>query len=115
TVDLFITIVSSKYDYTRIRELSSNSSNGFDSTEDRHTQINQRHLWFMLAIQINGLLSIDSLSNHLHVRYSINQGDKTLPHDRLVVDYHDSDLVVHSFYRTERGSAGCYSLLWQQT
>src|SRR6266480_3820228 len=50
SVDVFITIVGSEDDHARVREFAPNSSNGFDSTEDWHTQINERHRWFVLAI-----------------------------------------------------------------
>jgi len=48
----------------------------------------------MEPVKINGLLTVNTFCNHNHIRDGINQRDKTLTHDRLVVNHHDSNRVV---------------------
>jgi hypothetical protein len=114
SINIFIAVMRREDNQARLGKFAPNGGNGFNATQDRHAQINECYIWFVLAIEIDGLLSIDSFGDYLHVSYGINQGDKALTDDGLIVDYHDGDLLGHYGcalkFRSQRSSCSEFTV-----
>jgi hypothetical protein len=48
----------------------------------------------MLPEKFDCLQSVYTLGHDFHIVNTVDERDKSLPHDRLIVNYHDTDFVV---------------------
>ena len=66
---------------------------GFDAGKDRHAQIQQCHVWLMLAIQFDGLLAVRRFGDHDHVRLQIDDRADADARDQVILGDQNADWI----------------------
>src|SRR5262249_47738840 len=91
-----LTLVERRQHHDRDRPLLEHAPGGLDPVEARHLDVEQREVGLVLAGELDGLLAVARLGDHL-VAGALEQAAQVEPDDRLVFRYQD---LHHGLNRT---------------
>jgi hypothetical protein len=83
----------------------SDGPRGRETIHHGHVNIENRHSWRMSRHRLNRFLTITCLGDDAQTVILLDRLAQTLSHDRMVVRYYDSDLVLHHCRSTHEVSA----------
>jgi hypothetical protein len=58
-------------------------------------QIHQRDVWAQRSIKLDRLEAVAGFAYDLNIGHDVEQSDKTLPDDMMVIDYKDANAFSH--------------------
>src|SRR5215472_2518478 len=83
--------VSGEYDESRVRKLAANGDHGIDAVPIRHLQVHERDIGIVFTELLDGLMSIGSFSDNLHVRLIANESGDPFAEKGVIIYYENSN------------------------
>src|ERR1700716_1914522 len=95
--NLYISFEGRKHDDAGIGELGANGDHCVDAADIGQPEVHERNIWPVLTEGLYGLASVGCFGDQEHVRFVLDDGCDSFPHERMVVDTQDSNWrgVVH--------------------
>jgi hypothetical protein len=105
-LDLDIAVERRKYNYARIWKLSADFGRGVDSTQTGQTEVHERNVRPMLAVQLNRIKTARCVSYQFHVRLTADDRSDAFANEVMIVDTQNlnSALLTHRFSLTRVAS-----------
>ncbi len=88
---LYISFKGGQHDDAGIRELGADGDHCIDAADVGQPEVHEGDVGLMLAETFYGLPSIGRFGHQEHVRFVLDDGCDSFPHERMVVDAEDSN------------------------
>lgn len=95
-INVLIALISGEDDKTRFRMRVPYGTDGIDTAETGETQIHERNVGQMLGKPPHGIFSVAFLRHNGHVSAGLDNGGEADPHDGVVVDDENLELMMES-------------------